>query len=231
MVTTCAQSQRRGRIRVSSFSSPHMELYSMMGFGFDNFGYFTYQPDFLEFTQNSTFVNIEGECTNVYYYGQEAIANAQAMSDVILNYEFLGSKFYTKKIPTFDVSCYFSGPSSFVQVKRDNGKIDSISSSLTFDNSHEFQLIKDIQFDNDVVYVSELKDSVNDLYMYMVQNVINPQNGGDGRTAENVAVDFGSEYTYVAELKDGKINYVKLNSGVYERTISAGHAVYLIPLK
>ena len=231
-ITFCLQSfaYSSNYFRQVGKSEMLLELYALMGFGFDDFAYYTYQPGSPEIPQGSTFVNMDGTCTNIYHYGKEAMANAQAMSDIILNYEFLGSKFYMKKLPNFDISCYLSGPSGSVKVKQEDGTIKSVSSSLMFDNRHEFQLVKDVQFDNDVVYVSELKDDVNNLYMYMVQNVIRPQNAEYGRTAEKVTVTFDSGYTHVAELKDGNIKYVKLNNGKYEKTLSAGHAVYLIPL-
>ena len=211
-------------------SEMFLELYTLMGFGFDDFAYYTYQQT-AGTPIDTSFINADGTLTNIYYYGKEAMANAQAMSDIILNYEFLGSKFYTVKVPNFDVSCYYSGPAGKVKVKDENGAVKSSTSSLSFDNSHEFELIKGVTFDNDVVYISELKDGENDLYMYMVQNVIRPLNAENGRTAEKVEVDFGTEYTYVAELKDGNLKYVELEEGKYSKTLSAGHAVYLIPLK
>lgn len=231
-ITFCLQSyaMKSNYFRKVGKSEMLFELYSLMGFGFDDFAYYTYQQT-AGAPIDSSFMNGDGTLTNIYYYGQEAMSNAQAMSDIILNYEFLGSKFYNVKVPNFDVSCYYSGPVGTVKILNEDGTTKNSNSSLNFDNSHEFTLLKGIEFDNDVVYVSELKDNVNDLYMYMVQNVIRPLNAQDGRTAEKVKVDFGAEYSFVAELKDGSLTYVPLEEGVYEKTLSAGHAVYLIPLK
>ena len=67
--------------------------------------------------------------------------------------------------------------------------------------------------------------------MYMVQNVIDPVNAKRGNTDETVEVTFDSEYTYVAEFDCGKLRYVPLENGVYKKNLSAGYAVYLIPLK
>ena len=67
--------------------------------------------------------------------------------------------------------------------------------------------------------------------MYMVQNIMDPRNSTEFNTAENVTVTFDSSYTYVAEIESGKISYVKLENGVYSKVLSAGYAVFLIPLK
>ncbi|MBR2448959.1 MAG: hypothetical protein IKB30_02430 [Clostridia bacterium] len=207
-------------------SEMKMELLSLMGMGYDHFYYYTYQIAETRgtgWTENTTFLNSAGEKTNVYYYGQELMADAQKMANVILNYNYLGGKFYTAPIPNGDVSCYLSGP----------GETTVTNSALKFDNTHEFALIKDenVDFDNDVVFITELKDIKNELYMYMLQNVIDPANGEYGRTAENVTVKFDGGYTHVAELCDGNLTYKKLSDGKYTNTLSAGDAVYLIPLK
>jgi hypothetical protein len=76
-----------------------------------------------------------------------------------------------------------------------------------------------------------MKDAQNDLYLYMLQNVIDPLYGADARTAENVTATFDGGYTYVAEFDNGNLRYVKLDKGVYTKTLAAGHAVYVIPLK
>ena len=205
-------------------SEMKMEMLSLMGMGYDHFYYYTYQiaeKRGVGWTENTTFLNTAGEKTNLYYYGQELMANAQKMANVILSYDYLGGKFYTATMPTGDISCYLSGP---IETTVTN-------SGLMFDNSHEFALIEKVEFDNDVVFVTELKDNENDLYMYMLQNVIDPANGEYGRTTEKVSVQIGGGYTYVAELCDGRIEYVKLIDGKYTKTLSAGDAVYLVPLK
>jgi hypothetical protein len=201
-----------------------LELYSLMGMGLDDFAYYTYQPPESWGTGNPTwedytFLKASGEKNNVYYYGQEVMANAQAMSDIILNYDYQGGYFYLKDIPTFGTDMYLAYSTS--------------KSAAFFHNDYEFNkdILKSVEHDNDALLVTELKDEQENLYMYMVQNVVDPLNGKDGRTATNAKVTFDASYTWVAELKDGRLEYVKLKNGVYEKALSAGHAVYLIPLK
>ena len=205
-------------------SEMFMEIYSLMGFGVDQFAYYTYHipTNYINgFPDNRTFINLKGEKNNVYYYGQAAMTAAQKMSDVILNYDFKGAKFFfTDKVPTFGISDYITSRQDTVT-----------GTAAVFDNSYEFAKLKSVEFDNDVVFATELYDDENDLYMYMLQNVIDPADGVYGRTSETVSADFGSEYVCVAELCDGKLNYVRLDNGVYSKTLSAGSAVFLVPLK
>lgn len=205
-------------------SEMFMELYSLMGFGIDQFAYYTYHmPTFFStgWPDNSTFINLSGEKNNVYYYGQSAMATAKKMSDIMMNYKFKGAKFFfTSGVPSFGISNYTTSKQDLYT-----------GTSALFDNGYQFAKLKGVEFDNDVVLSSELYDEKNDLYMYMLQNVIDPAGGEYGRTAEHVKADFGSEFTCVAEIFDGNLQYIKLDSGKYERTLSAGSAVYLIPLK
>lgn len=210
--------------RAVSKSEMRGEMYALMGMGVDDFVYYTYQcPETMTSGEpridGTNFLTMSGEKTNVYYAGQDAMAEAQKLSDVILNYEFKGGKFYKKDIATFD--------NSFTTSIADT----TAGTSAEWDNSHTFTLLKDVAFDNDVVFATELYDSVNSLYMYMLQNMIDPLNGADGRTAEKVTATFDSSYTYVAEFDEGRLSYVKLDNGVYTKTLSAGHAVFLVPLK
>lgn len=205
------------------------EISALIGMGVDHFAYYTYQvPE--EWTSSemrvdeSTFLTKKGEKTTVYYAGQDVMSEAQAISDVILNYEYQGGKFYKKPVPTFTTSFTTSNPTMITENV-------SKSTSVEWDNSYEFKLLKDVAFDNDVAFVTELYDAENSLYMYMLQNMLDPMYGADGDTWGIVTATFDSSYTYVAEFENGRLNYVKLNNGVYSKTLSAGGAVYLVPLK
>ena len=212
-----------------------LEMYTLIGHGVSEFAYYTYQPaetfGGTNWRSMSCFMTEAGELTNIYYYGQELMSGAQAMSDVILNYEFQGSRVYTAPVANFSNS-HCLGDKFLDGEKGDDGqwKIEPLAEWLAV-NSHEFKLVKNVKFDNDVVLVSELYDDVEDLYMYMIQNIIDPTAGHLGETSEMVEVTFDSSYTHVAEFKDGRLEYVKLSGGVYKKTLSAGHAVFLIPLK
>lgn len=201
------------------------ELYALMGMGIDDFAYYTYQfPEATStgtpFVDGTNFLTRSGEKTNVYYAGQDVMAEAQVLSDVILNYEYQGGKFYKAEMAKFDNA--FTTSSWDMTVS---------NTAAEWDNSHTFKSLKKVEIDNDVAFVTELYDSENDLYMYMLQNIIDPMYSTQGRTAETITATFDSSYTYVAEFDNGNLRYVKLNNGVYSKKFAAGHAVYLVPLK
>jgi hypothetical protein len=112
-----------------------------------------------------------------------------------------------------------------------SSRADSITgTNAPFDQSHEMALVKSVNLDNDIVLLSELKDDKNDLYMYMVQNVLNPRDADVDRTDVTVSVTFDEKYEWAAEIGGGVVNFVKLDKGTYTKTLAAGYATYIVPL-
>jgi hypothetical protein len=202
----------------------YYEIFSLIGMGVDNFTYYTYMPPGgysavgNMYTDNGSFLTRAGEKTNIWYWGQQVIADAQKFAPVALSYDCMGSKFYLNDIVNHDNSPYMSTSGGSY-------------SPMLYDNSHEHKLLKSIEMDNDVVFTTEMYDKENDLYMYMLQNAIDPAAGENGRTEMNVTATFDSAYTWVAEYDCGNLTYVKLYNGVYKNLLSAGQSVFLIPLK
>lgn len=204
------------------------ETYTAIGLGATHFSYYTYSPyDNQSVLGTHTihhFLDFSGKPTNVYYYGQAAMKEAKFLADYVYNYDYLGCNFVTNPDPdsmTFGIGAYLTS------------RGDSVTgTSAQFDRTYKFEKIKneDIVIDNDILLVSELKDSKNDLYMYMFQNVLNPSDEKIGRVDVNVSVDFGTEYDWVAEIGNGMVNYVKLDKGVYTASLGAGYANFVVPL-
>ena len=144
----------------------------------------------------------------------------QKFAPVVLNYKYQGAKMFTAPITNFSTTPYLS---SYVE--------SVTKTTFDWDNSYEFELLKEVEQDNDIILSTELYDETNDLYMYMVQNVINPINSRKGNTTTTVSVKFEDGYDWVAEYDCGELRYVPLKNGVYKTTLSAGYAVYLIPLQ
>ena len=208
-------------------SEMYLELNTLMGLGVDEFYYYTYMPMTRVSTNGAmaledySFLNRSGERTNVWYAGQQIMAEAQAFANVILNFRHLGNNLFTSEVSNFGTGAYLS---SAADRYTNNSTID-------YDRSYEFKLLKGLEQDNDIAFVTELYDDANGLYMYMLQNVIDPGNGEDGNTDMTLTADFGEEYEWAAEFNCGQLRYVKLDGGKYTKTLSAGYAVFLIPLK
>lgn len=214
-----------GHSKVSK-SEMMWEANTALGFGATNYAYYTYytgstySTSGYKWTDVGSFINMNGEKTEIYYYGQYILDYLKNFHDIISNYEYQGAKFYrVDGVSTFDLSSYFSSV------------VDTITgTTVPFDNSHEFELVKGVEYDNEIVLLTELKDEKNDLYMYMIQNVIDPRNAKIGNTDLNVTVDFG-DYKWVAEYDCGNLRYVKLDNGKYNTSLSAGYAKFVIPLE
>lgn len=204
------------------------ELNTLIGMGADTFGYYTYQPPTnggwsatgINFIEDYCFLTRDGKKTNVYYYAQELMSQVQSFANVVLSYDHTGSRLFVKDMPTFTTAYHTT---SLVD--------EATNTAMQVDDSYEFKLLKGFTFDNDVAFVTELYDDDNDLYMYMLQNAIDPINAEDGSIDMTVTADFGKEYKYVAQFDCGELSIVKLDDGKYQKNLSAGYAVYLVPLK
>ena len=197
-----------------------LQMNTMLGFGATSFQYYTYFPypsTGSSDTSIGSFIDRNGNRTSVYYDAKSVNEAVLAFDHILLNYKFKGAKFYFNKV-------------------LQNASLDKylgLDNILPFDNSHEHKLLSGITQGNDAVLTTELYDSANDLYMYMVMNPMDILYSKDG-TMQNTENEFTAEfpgYDYVAEFDCGRLNYVKLDNGKYTKTLSSGYAVYLVPLK
>ena len=214
-----------------SESEMALEFYSALGFGATSISYYTYMPTANwsttgnKMVDEGCFIGRDGAKNSVYYYAHQLFAERNAMQTVLSNYEYQGSRIYAADSATIKVDA-----TPYLQTGVDEN-CDIDGQTLSFDNGYQFKALKSFTFSNDMALVTELKDSENGLQMYMIQNILDPRVTKNFETTGTASVDFGSEYTYVAVFESGKLSYVKLNNGVYEKALSAGYAVFLIPLK
>ncbi len=195
-------------------SEIYSQLNSYIGFGATDICYFTYftkQDNTTStelFMDDGSFINRNGEKTEIYDHARKINSEFQAMANVILSHKYNASAMFTHM------------PSNYL----------TSTHTASFAND-ELQLVENIDIDNDIALITELYDAPNESYMYMVQNIVDPGYAADGRTEMNVSVRFDSSYNYVAVLDSGRLSYEKLDDGIYKTVLSAGYARYLIPLK
>ena len=77
--------------------------------------------------------------------------------------------------------------------------------------------------------MTELYDQKNDLYMYMLQNVLDTVYTGNAPSRTTVKADFG-ECKKAAVIFEGETEIVELEQGCFEKELSTGEAIYVIPL-
>lgn len=215
----CYTSGEELTCRVVTKNDLWLEMNTMLGFGATSLQYYTYFPHPSSSADQSNignFVDRYGNKTSVYYDAQKVMTDVRKFDHILLNYDFQGAKIHlAESVNTGNISSYIG------------------SESQPFDNSWEHTLLKKVTQDNDALLVTEMKDSANDLYMYMIMNAIDvlySKNGHMEYTECTFTAEFPG-YDYVAEFDCGDLTYVKLDNGKYTKTLSSGYAVYLVPLK
>lgn len=184
----------------------------LLGFGVKEIHYYTYvtrgssRTDGEFFIDGASFITRMGEKTQVYHSMQEILANNQKFAPVIKQFDYQGSKSYRVRPNNFDVT----------QVG-------------TMDNSYVFKKLKDVSINKEIAMVTELYDSDNDNYMYMVMNMLG--SGCEGsRAFQTTTLTFSSEYTHVVVYKNGVGTPQKLEAGnKLTVKLAAAEAVYVLP--
>lgn len=204
------------KMATPTFASMQWQLNAYMGFGVETFGYFTYwrkQNNSLSgewFIDGTSFITQFGEKTNLYYSMQTIHEEMQKFAPVITNFEYQSSNSYV-----FAPVSYSTG---FANMEK-----------------QDFALLKEENIqgsEGGVALITELKDTTNDRYMYMVMNALDPDYKADDPNIDlDIEIDFGKEYNAVAVYYRGNRYLKALDKGVYKTNIDAGYAEYLIPYK
>ncbi len=190
----------------------HWQNNVLLGMGVKQIHYYTYwtkgdQSTTGEyFIDGSSFVTYAGEKTDVYYNMQEIMANNQVFAPVIKQFDYQGSRVYVKLPTNFDRT-----------------------HTLYADNSYQFKKLTSVEFEKESGLVSELYDSENDNYLYMIMNFTTGWNEGSRAYQTNV-VTFSTEYTHVVVYKNGVGTPQKLEEGnKLTVEVAPGEAVFVLP--
>jgi hypothetical protein len=186
---------------------------SLLGFGVKEINYFTYWTKQSNsssgeyFIDGGSFVDRNGNKTALYTFMQTIMAENQAFAGTIKNFDYVGSRVYTGSY------------------KYDNSHIAWVK------NDYTFQKVASVTTSTDATLVTELYDSENYNYMYMLMNTIDPneKNGNGKDTTQSITVTFDSACTKAYLYKNGTRTAVALTSNAYTVTLTAGQAVYLLP--
>ena len=181
----------------------------LIGMGVKQIVYYTYfnkgwskesiYPD------GTSFITHYGERTDMYYFMQKILAENQKFAPTILNFEYVTSNAYTVAPSTYS--------SNHVKyAEKDN----------------TFQKVQSFEINKECALVSELYDDENDRYMYMVQNVVDPEYQG-AKAYQTATITFKSGYTRALVYKNGEMTKVTLNNGKYTVKQHAGEAVFILP--
>ncbi len=181
----------------------------LAGFGVKGVYYFTYYTP----TDNATetyedgysFIDDNGNTTHVYDGMQKIMAEMQLLAPVILEYDYNASAVYKgNEIDGCDHEHY-------------NG----------ITNDTKWGEIYNTTFDNDHLLLTELKNAEG-RYMYMAQNVADPDCTCAGERTQTTTLQFGPDVTKITVFKDGAWQEVTLTDRNYTFTQAPGEAVYIV---
>ncbi len=179
----------------------------LIGFGAKQIAYYTYytrgESDSTgdeSYVDGSSFVDYNGNPTELYYTMQEIMSDNQIFAQVVLQFNYKGSRVY--------------GSTSANHL----GEI-TVGSSFT--------KLTSFSVNTGSALVTELYDDENDNYMYMAMNVLDPDTSSS--TAETVTMTFSGYTMALVYDGNGKFSTEALTNGVYTAKLNVGDAVYVIP--
>ena len=182
----------------------------LLGMGVKGIAYYTYytrsEADSTgseSYKDGSSFVDYNGNPTDLYYVMQDIIANDQKFAKTILQFKYLGSRYYKGST-----------------VATDGTHVGKITTADSFRKLSSFATNKEYAF------VTELYDEVNGNYMYMVMNLTDPDAGS--AYSETMTMTFAN-YTHALVFQDGEFSDVALTDHVLTVNALPGDAAFVIP--
>ncbi len=184
----------------------------LIGFGVKQISYYTYwtlqsnKSTSAWFYDNGSFVNRNGTKTELYDIMKKIMAEEQKLAPTILNFDYVTSNVY-KKLP-----CVYPTP--------------HISAVL---KGESFKKLESVTVNKEVALATELYDDEKGVYMYMLQNIVDPLNRGVN-AYQTITADFSDDCTHAVLFEKGERRVVKLEKGG-KLTVKhqPGHATYVIP--
>ncbi len=181
----------------------------LVGFGVKNVYYFTYytrggSANGEVYTDGYSFINNKDEKTATYTSMQKIMAEMQLVSSTALKYDYNTAAVYKGSYAS-------SG-------KHNHYKSYSVSGTFT--------KISNAQVDNEAALVTELKDEKGG-YMYMVQNVADPDCTCAYNVAQTTTLTFADGVKSIRVFKEGKWEKVALSENAYSVELEAGRAAYI----
>ncbi len=181
----------------------------LVGFGVKEIYYYTYytrtNTTDEQYADGYSFIDNNGEKTHVYDAMQKITAEMQLLAPYILHYDYNASAVYQGNELSLDV-CKHTHYSGIV-----NGS---------------FQKISGVSVDNDRALVTELTNGAGG-YMYMVQNVADPECACAGTRTQKATITFSSDVKTITVFTNGVPEKVTLTGNTYTVTQTAGQAVYI----
>ena len=135
---------------------------------------------------------------------REILAENQAFASTILSFDYKTSAAYIA-----------------------NGYAHSVTNAQSCIQG-DFAKVQSVFVNTESALINELQDKLYNRYMYMVQNITQPQHQTAG-TLQTVKLTFNENYEYAIVWKNGERSIVRLTNNTYVVKQNSGEAVYVIP--
>ena len=182
----------------------------LVGLGVQTIGYFTYFErdctDIETYSYGSSFVTHFGEKTKLYDIMQKIMSDNQKFAPTVLSFDFNASNVYI----TEGTNKYMGGYIMNTTCKDTFAKVSSVA------------------VDKESALVTELVNKNDNRYMYMIQNIVDPDYTGTG-SYQTTTLTFNESYNYAVVWSNGERQVVSLVNNQYTVTQHPGQAVYVIP--
>ncbi len=200
-----AQTYKSGTLRNLDESDLYWLNNMLVGFGVKKVMYYTYYGKDDEGTGNDeySFINADDAQTEVYRSMKKIMSEMQLLAPMALEFDYNASAIYRGSEGT-GKHTHYEGFNNDTLAKISNANVD-----------------------NERALVTELKNK-NGEFMYMVQNVADPNCTCAYNTKQTTTLTFSSDVKSFTVFKDGRYEKVKLDGNTYTVTLDAGHAVYIL---
>ncbi len=182
----------------------------LAGFGVKNIYYYTYytkpDSDTETYEDGYAFIDNDGNPTATYTSLQKIMAEMQLLAPVILEYDYNSSAVY-------------EGAEGYGGFYGHSHYEDFVDGTLA--------KIQSVSVDNERALITELKNADGE-YMYMIQNVADPDCSCSYNKAQTTTVTFTADVTSITVYTNGVAEEITLTGNTYTVTQTAGQAVYIV---
>ena len=199
--------------RLPNRAEMYWQINLLLGFGVKQFSYFTYWTkrdnsttgEF--FKDGNAMMTRRGEKTPLYGYVKEVNEYIQKLAPLIKNFEHVADQ-YLIQTP------YYTHPLH-----------------LEYTGMSDFENVVEAENDLEIGFVSEMYDSKNKQYLYLLQNITDPMYAEYVLKPQTIKVKFKEQYDMVDIFDNGEWRTEPLLDNTYEIKLEPGFAQFILPYK
>ena len=183
-----------------------------LGLGVKHISYFVYCVRAVTGSEtwidNSSFLDVDGNRTDLYYYFQSQIHEINAFAPVISSFDYEWMHLYKYNLSYNSAKIY-----------------SKTTSSASYPSSSTYGELTNVSTTRDWVLATGLRNKTDNKYMYMVQNVYN---SFSAELLQTITMTFNQNYEYAVIYESGLPRVVSMGAKTLQIKLSAGRAAYVM---